>query len=158
MVAEVVLSVMGNRSDRRFPNLSCRWALEAAELTRRRRADFHQGPERKIKLLKEAEYMAATGFTFHPTIAFRSGLGPYKAQDIESAAPRRNQNAANHGMTAAQAINPSARRRPPILFRSRRPSDSGADRTLPCRAETNLPVRLRTPWETAAALPSRYRP
>ena len=29
MVAEVVLSVMGNRSDRRFPNLSCRWALEA---------------------------------------------------------------------------------------------------------------------------------
>jgi hypothetical protein len=24
--------------------------------------------------------MAATGFTFHPTIAFRSGLGPYKAQ------------------------------------------------------------------------------
>ncbi len=80
MVAEVVLSVMGNRSDRRFPNLSCRWALEAAELTRRRRADFHQGPERKMKLLKEAEYMAATGFTFHPTIAFRSGLGPYKRQ------------------------------------------------------------------------------
>jgi hypothetical protein len=24
--------------------------------------------------------MAATGFTFHPTIAFRSGLGPYKRQ------------------------------------------------------------------------------
>jgi hypothetical protein len=24
--------------------------------------------------------MAATGFTFHPTIAFRSGLGPYKGQ------------------------------------------------------------------------------
>ena len=43
MVAEVVLSVMGNRSDRRFPNLSCRWALEAADVTRRRRADFHQG-------------------------------------------------------------------------------------------------------------------
>ena len=33
-----------------------------------------------MKLLKEAEYMAATGFTFHPTIAFRSGLGPYKRQ------------------------------------------------------------------------------
>src|ERR1035437_6149472 len=80
MVAEVVLSVMGNRSDRRFPNLSCPWALEAAEVTRRRRADFHQGPERKMKLLKQAEYMAATGFTFHPTIAFRSGLGPYKGQ------------------------------------------------------------------------------
>jgi hypothetical protein len=27
LVAEVVLSVMGNRSDRRFPNLSCPWAL-----------------------------------------------------------------------------------------------------------------------------------
>jgi hypothetical protein len=80
MVAEVVLSVMGNRSDRRFPNLSCPWALEAAEVTRRRRADFHQGPERTMKLLKQAEYMAATGFTFHPTIAFRSGLGPYKGQ------------------------------------------------------------------------------
>ena len=60
MVAEVVLSVMGNRSDRRFPNLSCPWALEAAEVTRRRRADFHQGPERTMKLLKQAEYMAAT--------------------------------------------------------------------------------------------------
>jgi hypothetical protein len=83
MVAEVVLSVMGNRSDRRFPNLSCAWALEAVELTRRRRADFHQGQERKMKLLKQAEYMAATGFTFHPTIAFRSGLGPYKAQSRE---------------------------------------------------------------------------
>ena len=84
MVAEVVLSVMDNRSDRRFPNLSCPWALEAAEVTRRRRADFHQGPERKMKLLKQAEYMAATGFTFHPTIAFRSGLGPYKAQAAKS--------------------------------------------------------------------------
>ena len=52
--------MMGNRSDRRFPNLSCPWALEAAEVTRRRRADFHQGPERKMKLLKQAEYMAAT--------------------------------------------------------------------------------------------------
>src|ERR1039458_123072 len=80
MVAGVVLSVMGNRSDRRFPNLSCPWALEAVWLTRRRHADFHQGPERKMKLLKQAEYMAATGFTFHPTIAFRSGMGPYMAQ------------------------------------------------------------------------------
>jgi len=60
MVAEVVLSVMGNRSDRRFLNLSCAWALEAVWLTRRRRADFHQGPERKMKLPEEAEYMAAT--------------------------------------------------------------------------------------------------
>jgi len=33
-----------------------------------------------MKLLKQAEYMAATGFTLHPTIAFRSGLGPYKPQ------------------------------------------------------------------------------
>jgi hypothetical protein len=80
MVAEVVLSVMGNRSDRRFPNLSCAWALEAVEMTRRRRADFHQGQQRTMKLLKQAEYMAATGFSLHQTIAFRSGLGPYKAQ------------------------------------------------------------------------------
>jgi hypothetical protein len=60
MVAEVVLSVMGNRSDRRFPNLSCAWALEAVEVTRRKRADFHQGQERTMMLLKQAEYMAAT--------------------------------------------------------------------------------------------------
>ncbi len=42
--------------------------------------DFHQGQERTMKLLKQAEYMAATGFIIHPTIAFRSGLGPDKAQ------------------------------------------------------------------------------
>ena len=76
MVAEVVLSVMGNRSDRRFPNLSCAWAFEAAEVTRRKRANFHQGQERTMKLPKQAEYMAATGFTLNQAIAFRSGLGP----------------------------------------------------------------------------------
>ncbi|MGA7872507.1 MAG: hypothetical protein WCA22_16595 [Candidatus Binatus sp.] len=43
------------------------------------RADFDQGPERKTKLLKEAEYMAATASPSQ-TIAFRSGLGPYKRQ------------------------------------------------------------------------------
>ena len=63
MVAEVVLSVMGNRSDRRFPNLSCRWALEAVEVTRKKRAHFHQGPERTTKLHTEAEHMAAPDFT-----------------------------------------------------------------------------------------------
>jgi hypothetical protein len=31
LVAEVVLSVMGNRSDRRLPNLSCAWALEVVQ-------------------------------------------------------------------------------------------------------------------------------
>jgi hypothetical protein len=40
-------------------------ALEAVWLTRRRRADFHQGQERTMKLLKQAEYMAATAS--HPT-------------------------------------------------------------------------------------------
>jgi len=80
MVAEVVLSVMGNRSDRRFSNLSCAWALEAAEVTRRKRADFHQGQEHHIKLLKQAEYMAATASPSTKAIVFRSGLGPYKAQ------------------------------------------------------------------------------
>src|ERR1019366_4941808 len=59
----VVLAQEGRqpqRSDRRFPNLSCPWALEAVCLTRRRRADFHQGQERTMKLLRQAEYMAAT--------------------------------------------------------------------------------------------------
>ncbi|MFZ0245777.1 hypothetical protein [Candidatus Binatus sp.] len=37
-----------------------------------------------MKLFKQAEYMAATGFTLHPTIAFRSGLGPYMAQEFIS--------------------------------------------------------------------------
>jgi hypothetical protein len=35
-----------------------------------------------MKLLKQAEYMAATGFTPHQAITFRSGLGPYKGQGI----------------------------------------------------------------------------
>jgi hypothetical protein len=35
-----------------------------------------------MKLLKQAEYMAATGFTPHQAIAFRSGLGPYKGQVV----------------------------------------------------------------------------
>ena len=48
-------------------------------LTKRRRADSHQGPERHMQLLTEAEYMAATGFTLIPAIGFRSGQGPYKA-------------------------------------------------------------------------------
>jgi len=75
MVAEVVLSMMGNRSDRRFPNLSCPLALEAAQLTRRKRANFHQGPEPKSKLLTEAEYMAATGLSLIPTNALSLGAG-----------------------------------------------------------------------------------
>jgi hypothetical protein len=29
-----------------------------------------------MKLLQEAEYMAATGFTLNPVNAFRAGLGP----------------------------------------------------------------------------------
>ena len=35
-----------------------------------------------MKLPKEAEYIAATGFILHPTIAFRSELGSYKPQDV----------------------------------------------------------------------------
>jgi hypothetical protein len=75
MVAKVVLSMMGNRSDRRFPHLSCAWPLEAAEMTRRRRADFHHSPERRSKLHTEAEYMAATGFTPIPANALSFGAG-----------------------------------------------------------------------------------
>jgi hypothetical protein len=40
---------MGNRSDRRFANLSNSRALEAVEPIRTRRADFHQGPEHSNK-------------------------------------------------------------------------------------------------------------
>jgi hypothetical protein len=75
MVAEVLLSMMGNRSDRRFPNLCCPLALEAVWLTRRRRADLHRGPERSSKLLTEAEYMAATGFALIPANALPIGAG-----------------------------------------------------------------------------------
>ena len=41
-----------------------------------------------MKLLKEAEYMAATGFTSLRQTALRSGLGPYKGQVAQrSSAP-----------------------------------------------------------------------
>jgi hypothetical protein len=33
-----------------------------------------------MKLLREVEYMAATGVTRIPTTAFRSARGPHKAQ------------------------------------------------------------------------------
>jgi hypothetical protein len=82
------MTLMVNRSDRRFPTLSCPWALEAVEMTRRKRADFHQGPERKMRLHKEAEYMAATGFTLIPANAFRSGRGSYKGQVLSCARQR----------------------------------------------------------------------
>jgi hypothetical protein len=35
-----------------------------------------------MKLPKEAEYMAATGFTLNPANAFRSGLGPYTGRAL----------------------------------------------------------------------------
>jgi hypothetical protein len=50
LVAEVVLSVMGNRSDRRLPNLSCACALEI----------FPSGPGASIKLLTEAHIWLQT--------------------------------------------------------------------------------------------------
>jgi hypothetical protein len=72
----------GNRSDRRFPNLSCPWALEADELSSRRRANFHQGQEHKIKLPKEAECMVAIGPALNAANASRSGLGPYRGRAL----------------------------------------------------------------------------
>jgi len=44
-----------------------------------------RGDNYRPSVSKQAEYMAATGFTLHPTIAFRSGLGPYKAQEASQA-------------------------------------------------------------------------
>src|SRR5208283_379402 len=40
-----------------------------------------------MKLLKQAEHMAATGFTFRPTIAFRSELDPHRGQQGPPAHP-----------------------------------------------------------------------
>jgi len=59
MVAEVVSSLMGYRSDRRFANLLCTKALEAAQLIRPRRADFHQGQEHLRKLRFKARLFEA---------------------------------------------------------------------------------------------------
>jgi hypothetical protein len=84
MVAEVVLSVMGNRSDRRLANLSNWWALEAVEPIRTRRADFHQGPEHQTQLLIEAGYTTATGFAFTPTNGFALGAGSIYASSNSS--------------------------------------------------------------------------
>src|SRR5208282_1107900 len=39
----------------------------------RRRTDSHQGPEHTMKLLKQAEYMAATGFTLIRQTTFARG-------------------------------------------------------------------------------------
>jgi len=63
MVVEVVSSMMGDRSDRRFPNLICTKALEAVQLIRRRRADFHQVQEQSSTRLAKVGYMAATDGT-----------------------------------------------------------------------------------------------
>jgi hypothetical protein len=51
----------------RFPNLSRRWALEAVEMTRRRRANFHQGPERRSKSPRKPNIWLATDFISHPS-------------------------------------------------------------------------------------------
>jgi hypothetical protein len=82
MVAEVVSSMTGDRSDRRFANLICTKALEAAQLIRRKRAELHQGQERSQNLLTKAEYMTATACTSSRQMAIRPGLGPYKVQKI----------------------------------------------------------------------------
>jgi hypothetical protein len=50
-------------------------ALEAVEPTRTRRADFHQGPERRTALLIEAGYTIATGSALRPANNFARGAG-----------------------------------------------------------------------------------
>lgn len=74
--------MMGNRLDRRLPNLICTKALEAAELIRPRRAHFHQGRGCLSRLSHKAEYMAATDYTQTHKTPFRPGLGPYMVQKI----------------------------------------------------------------------------
>ena len=57
-------AMMANRSDRRFPNpLRLKANIEAVEMMRRKRADFHQGPGQHV-LHQEAGYMSATGHRY----------------------------------------------------------------------------------------------
>jgi hypothetical protein len=74
------LSVIGNRSGRPLSKPVLCLGPRGRLLDQEKARGFHQAQERTTKLLKQAEYMAATGLTLHPTIAFRSGLGPYMAQ------------------------------------------------------------------------------
>jgi len=81
------VSVMGNRSDRRPPNLANSGALEAVGPIRKRRADSIMARSTR-KLLTEAEYTSATGVTL-ATNGLRPGLGPYTAVRIHFAPPNR---------------------------------------------------------------------
>ena len=67
--------LMAHRSDRRPASLSNSLALEAVEPIRTRRADFHQGPERRTALLIEAGYTIATGSAFTPANTLARGAG-----------------------------------------------------------------------------------
>jgi len=65
---------MANR-DLRLANLSNSLALKAVEPIRARRADFHQGPERRTELLIEAGYTIAPGSAFTPANNLARGVG-----------------------------------------------------------------------------------
>ena len=78
--------MMGIRSDRRFLNLCCSWApeepwQEAILVEPGEGARISIGATSVyIKLLKQAEYMAATGFTLIRQTTFARGWVPYKGQ------------------------------------------------------------------------------
>jgi hypothetical protein len=72
MVAES-LSVMGNRSDRRLPNLNNFGAFEAVLPIRTRRADSIMARSKITELHTEAEYTNATGFTLTRSTASDRG-------------------------------------------------------------------------------------
>ena len=74
LVAEVVLSVMGNRSDRRLSNLIEPWALRGRGSDQEKVCGFPSRPG-VSKLLTEAEYMTATGFAFHTGKRLSLGAG-----------------------------------------------------------------------------------
>ena len=75
------MTLMVNRSDRRFPILSAAMAREAARLiSRTKRAEVHQGPGPHLTPDKQAGYMTATEFqnrVCNSTLA--RGRGPYMA-------------------------------------------------------------------------------
>ena len=73
------VTLMVNRSDRRFPTLSAAMAREAARLiSTTKRAEVHQGPGPHLTPDKQAGYMTATEFqnrVCNSTLA--RGRGPY---------------------------------------------------------------------------------
>jgi len=82
--------LMANRSDRHLKNLSNFLALEAVVPIRKRRADFHQGPECQTELLYRGRIYDRNRLRFTPANNFTRGAGSI----YESSNPFRSANQA----------------------------------------------------------------